>query len=286
MTDYGSKTYWEKRYENQKDVTFDWLEDYDSIKPILEKIKINKNSRILNVGCGNSELSERMYDDNYTKIYNIDICKNVIEIMRKRSKGRFMHFDQMDVRNLKYKDETFDLVIDKSTMDALLCGENSYANVAQMTKEISRVLKIGGYYLVISYGKPEYRVLHLKREHLDFDVQVFSIKRDDTSEDVDCGDNKEAKKIVHYVYICCKKNGAKNKSVNFKNVYDTLVKEEIDERNEEKNEETQDVQNSSDNKNVSKENDKKDNITINIHNDENDGDKHKEDKISIVINNK
>lgn len=67
----------------------------------------------------------------------------------------------MDVRDLKYKDETFDLAIDKSTIDALLCGDHSFLNVALMTKEVQRVLKTGGVYLIISYGQPENRVMHL-----------------------------------------------------------------------------------------------------------------------------
>lgn len=67
----------------------------------------------------------------------------------------------MDVRDLKYANDTFDLAIDKSTIDALLCGDHSFLNVAIMTKEVQRVLKNGGVYLVISYGQPENRVLHL-----------------------------------------------------------------------------------------------------------------------------
>jgi len=67
----------------------------------------------------------------------------------------------MDVRDLKYPSETFDLAIDKSTIDALLCGDHSFLNVAIMTKEIQRILKVGGIYLIISYGQPDNRVMHL-----------------------------------------------------------------------------------------------------------------------------
>ncbi len=67
----------------------------------------------------------------------------------------------MDARDLQYEDNSFDLVIDKSTMDALLCGDHSFLNVSIMTKEVQRVLKTGAYYLVISYGLPENRVIHL-----------------------------------------------------------------------------------------------------------------------------
>jgi len=46
-----------------------------------------------------------------------------------------MKFDVMDVRDLTYQTEHFDLVIDKSTIDAVLCGNAAFYNVALMLKE-------------------------------------------------------------------------------------------------------------------------------------------------------
>jgi len=91
----------------------------------------------------------------------------------------------MDVRDIKYPDGFFDIVIDKSTIDALLCGEHSFINVAMMTKEVQRVLKQGGIYMIISYGQPENRIFHLEREHLAFDLSVYTIKKDYTQEETD-----------------------------------------------------------------------------------------------------
>jgi EEF1A lysine methyltransferase 4 len=34
-----------------------------------------------------------------------------------------MLWEVMDVRDLKYKDEMFDLILDKSTLDAMTCGK-------------------------------------------------------------------------------------------------------------------------------------------------------------------
>ena len=42
----------------------------------------------------------------------------------------------MDVRNMRYPSNFFDLIIDKSTIDALLCGESSFMNTAIMMKVI------------------------------------------------------------------------------------------------------------------------------------------------------
>ena len=41
----------------------------------------------------------------------------------------------MDVREMTYDSNFFDLIIDKSTIDALLCGEDAFINVAKMLKE-------------------------------------------------------------------------------------------------------------------------------------------------------
>ena len=67
-----------------------------------------------------------MFDEVYTHNYNIDICQNVIDFMKSRNKDRKgLHFDVMDASDIAYKGETFDLIIDKSTIDALLCGDQA-----------------------------------------------------------------------------------------------------------------------------------------------------------------
>lgn len=89
MPNYGDPNYWEERYKNNEDSTFDWLEDYETLKPIIQEFKLEKSTtKILNLGCGNAEFSENMYDDGYKNIYNIDISKNVINNMQKRNENR------------------------------------------------------------------------------------------------------------------------------------------------------------------------------------------------------
>lgn len=64
------------------------LEDYETLKPIIEELNFDKNIKILNLGCGNSEFCEALYDDEYKSIYNIDICNNVIDFMKERNINR------------------------------------------------------------------------------------------------------------------------------------------------------------------------------------------------------
>lgn len=96
------------------------------------------NARILIIGCGNAAFSEDLYDDGYANILNIDISSVVIEQMRTRNQGRVgMDYQVMDCTDMRaIGDGSFDVAIDKSTIDALLCGDNAYLMVARMMKEV------------------------------------------------------------------------------------------------------------------------------------------------------
>lgn len=53
MQNYGAKRYWDKRYKTQKDAVFEWLENYEELKDIING-NCPKEGIILNLGCGNS----------------------------------------------------------------------------------------------------------------------------------------------------------------------------------------------------------------------------------------
>lgn len=40
----------------------------------------------------------------------------------------------MDMRSLRYASNSFDFIVDKSTIDSLLCGDSAYMNVALSLK--------------------------------------------------------------------------------------------------------------------------------------------------------
>ncbi len=53
MPNYGNAEYWNNRYTKQNGKTFDWLEDYESLKQLIHKF-VKKTDKILMLGCGNS----------------------------------------------------------------------------------------------------------------------------------------------------------------------------------------------------------------------------------------
>ena len=279
MPNYGDITYWEQRYKDSEYTTFDWLENYPTLKEIIISLNIPKETgKILNLGCGNSEFSENMYDDGYHNIKNIDISQNVIKLMTERSKDRpEMTYEVMDVRDIKYESNFFDLAIDKSTIDALLCGDDAFINVAKMIKEVQRVLKVGGYYMIISYGTPDDRLMHLKRKFEKFKIEILKIEKDFEEE--------EGYDNYHYIYLCQKLEGADEVSKQFfdETIEDLMLQQKMEEEEEEQEE----------NENLEKDegnnNDKKEKIANKIIQDENDGKKSNLDtalKIELKKNDK
>lgn len=133
MAQYGKQDYWEERY-NQDSEPFDWYQRWSGVKDILPQF-ILPTSQILNIGCGNSRMSEEMYDDGFINIMNIDYSQVVVKAMQEKYSDKpTMRYEHMDCRQMEFEDSTFDAVIDKGTLDAILCGENSTAN-AQKTIE-------------------------------------------------------------------------------------------------------------------------------------------------------
>lgn len=57
------------------DHNFDWFLNADYLLPIFEELTadLGKETRILMLGCGNSQLSEAMYDAGWKNIVNIDV---------------------------------------------------------------------------------------------------------------------------------------------------------------------------------------------------------------------
>ena len=171
------------------------------------------------VGWGNSKLSEDMYKEGYHNIINMDISKVVIDKMKTRNKTwASMVWDQMDVTDMTYQNEWFDIVLDKSTIDTLLWGDNDIYMVAKMMKEVQRVLIPGGKYLAISYGKPDNRTYHFRREHLDFELTQHKItykiydKKTEEHED-----------NAHYIYVWSKGPNADTAATRWARVEENLI---------------------------------------------------------------
>mmetsp|Transcript_3336 Transcript_3336/g.5190 ORF Transcript_3336/g.5190 Transcript_3336/m.5190 type:complete len:213 (-) Transcript_3336:60-698(-) len=202
MAEYGNNSYWDDRYENDPE-PFDWYQRYNELKDILNE-NAPKESQVLVIGCGNSSLSKDMVSDGYELIMNIDISKVVIDQMILRhEKDLNLKWKCMDALKMDFENESFQTVIDKGTLDSIMCGDNASTNSLDMCMEINRVLKPGGKYIVITYGTPDTRLITLQNNSLDWHVTMKTVQKPYV-EDSPTEDSTDEIPSTHYIYICHK----------------------------------------------------------------------------------
>ena len=157
-TDYSSQSYWTSRFA--KESTFEWLSPSNTLLPrICSALGEIQPSKIVHIGCGNSELSldvrqllqDRRESTNITpEVINIDYALPALERMKTAEVARFggtkMRWEAVDLLDwsttsqsilktsdksllLNAKDNATEptiptrlLILDKSTADAISCG--------------------------------------------------------------------------------------------------------------------------------------------------------------------
>ena len=139
---FGNVNYWDSRY-NEFPFTFEWLEDYNSLKPHISKILNEYNLplneiNILDCGCGTSEISENLNNDlKINNIYSIDYSSKALEIMKNKFPNSKINYKLMDITELNFKENFFDIIIDKGTTDNIYCYKNPLKTIAIYYKEIN-----------------------------------------------------------------------------------------------------------------------------------------------------
>ncbi|KAK4048555.1 hypothetical protein OIV83_004723 [Microbotryomycetes sp. JL201] len=181
---YGTQEYWDERYSKEApDATFDWFKTYEQgVKPLINQFIVDRGSRILMLGCGNSALSQDMYADGYKHIENIDYSPIVIDKMKHQHADKpEMSWIVGDVRRLPFEDQSMDVCIDKGTMDAMMTSGGDPWNppdeIVQDCKaevdEVVRVLKPSGKFIYLTWGQPHFRKRHLQRAGWNIETVEF-----------------------------------------------------------------------------------------------------------------
>jgi len=143
--------YWDERYgkdAEKGEKSYDWLRNFDTIRPFLTKHlpAASANSSILHMGNGNSvgqlvmildlsvfhqkfdnltssdkqTLPASLLELGYTNQTAIDFSPVVTQNMATAHPD--INWQVMDIRKLTYQDFSWDICIDKATLDAMLYG--------------------------------------------------------------------------------------------------------------------------------------------------------------------
>jgi hypothetical protein len=178
--EYGSKEYWDNRYQHESQ--YDWFAAYDAFRQIVIN-SVTKSDKILNLGCGNSNLSIDMYNDGFHNIVNIDYSSVVIENMqRKHDSLNDMKWIVMDAQDMSsLPTASFDVVLEKGTLDALLVSQQDPWRLSAQAEQtmhnimlqISRLLKPNvGRFISVTFAQPHFRVPIYLQCHPQYDWDV------------------------------------------------------------------------------------------------------------------
>ncbi|KAM3915113.1 eEF1A lysine and N-terminal methyltransferase [Leptodactylus fuscus] len=154
--EFSSSEYWEQFFRRRGERAFEWYGGYLELCAVLHKY-IKPKDKVLVVGCGNSELSERLYDAGCQNLTNIDVSEVVIRQMNERNASRRpnMTYQLMDATKTTFADSHFQAVLDKGTLDAILTDTEAgtLETATKLLTEIGRVLQCGGRYMCVSLAQ-------------------------------------------------------------------------------------------------------------------------------------
>ncbi|GKY93098.1 hypothetical protein MPSEU_000278000 [Mayamaea pseudoterrestris] len=139
---------------------FEWLTSPASLKDLIERID---PSKILHVGSGSSVVGEHLVETlpSILECVNVDVDESTLHRMKQRWYKKheadramidrliYVHADLSCRTGLdQFEDASFDLIVDKSTLDCLLCSENGATG---LLTHVYRLLAVGGTYLMVSF---------------------------------------------------------------------------------------------------------------------------------------
>ena len=147
--------------------------DYSTLGPLLrdalhEPLEPAQDGwRILEIGCGDRPIVGDLVADAHfhgARAVAIDYAPSVIRKLRRDARvekgcgggqATALSYEQADARALRYDAGSFDLVLDKGTIDAMMCSDDAgFSNALQICAEAARVLKGGGVFVMVSHQNP------------------------------------------------------------------------------------------------------------------------------------
>ncbi|CBI17265.3 unnamed protein product, partial [Vitis vinifera] len=172
LGDFTSKENWDKFFTIRgSDDSFEWYAEWPQLKdPLLSHLSSTAPPsdpaseppqppppplQILVPGCGNSRLSEHLYDAGFHGITNVDFSKVVIsDMLRRNVRSRpDMRWRVMDITSMQFPDGSFDAILDKGGLDALMEPELGPKLGKMYLTEVKRVLKSGGKFIGLTLAE-------------------------------------------------------------------------------------------------------------------------------------
>ena len=113
--------------------------DVHQIQKMLDLLKLNQSSMVLDIGCGNGKMAEYISDLTQASVTGFDYIPEAIAqaIKRTQSKGNRLTFKVANLEFLDFTPESFNVII---SIDTIFFGRKMENTISSLT----RMLKAGG----------------------------------------------------------------------------------------------------------------------------------------------
>ncbi|XP_068137417.1 EEF1A lysine methyltransferase 4 [Hyperolius riggenbachi] len=187
---YKESWYWDTRYAEERRLPetggHEWFGAFEDFAHLIRR-ELRSGIRGLVLGCGTSSLSADLYKEGVRPLVSIDYSPVCIKEMQEKNTGvPDMTWRVMDARQLQFPDGSFDLVIEKGTLDSMMVDEKDPWRVTSATvnfvdevlSEVSRVLSPTGCFVSVTFSPPHFRSRHYAQLKYGWSVSCDTYGRD------------------------------------------------------------------------------------------------------------
>ncbi|KAI0439908.1 S-adenosyl-L-methionine-dependent methyltransferase [Xylaria telfairii] len=161
VADFEKQSYWHSRFAHEE--SFEWLTSSATFLSFLTP-HLTTSQRILHLGSGTSDLHTHLRAAGHTDVTNVDYEPLALARGREMEARAFgdvgMRYVLADATRLSCADlppgGKFDLVVDKSTVDAVACGGGGA--VLDMARGVSEWLAPAGVWISLSYSADRFKL--------------------------------------------------------------------------------------------------------------------------------
>ncbi|KAK9509362.1 hypothetical protein O3M35_006697 [Rhynocoris fuscipes] len=161
-SELGTKEYWnavyerdKRNYENHGDIGEVWFGEDSELRVLswLQK-NVHKESRIIDIGCGNGMMLVELAREGYKKLTGVDYSPKAIELCSKIMKSQSFDHIELKIADLTEENchfENFNIALDKGTYDAIcLNPDNAVFKQKNYIKNVSNLLCTDGLFIITS----------------------------------------------------------------------------------------------------------------------------------------
>ena len=106
----------------------------------------SSSARVLDVACGTGDLSLTLFEITGAGVVGTDFCRPMLDIAAGKISGR-IRLIEGDALDLPFRDGTFDVA-------TIAFGLRNLSSVESGLKELSRVVKPGGWVAILEFSRP------------------------------------------------------------------------------------------------------------------------------------